>query len=205
MRVSAELCDLFGFEMITGPQAIAVAIDQAGDGGNPCLAVGANSLRMRSHDRVGDGRGEICIQRAGLGQMIQRPAFVEARHLDRILERPAASVDLHRSIGLFRDRHDAVIDLRRQRPVDPDLLFARRLALIERRIVEERKLHRALDFQRAPAFEKDRSCVRIDPPHVWMIRGIGERRKDPVLGRRIVCHSSWYVQMRRKAARPAPG
>ncbi len=37
----------------------------------------------------------------------------------QVFDRSAGPVDLHGPIRLLRDRHDALIDLRRQRPVDP--------------------------------------------------------------------------------------
>lgn len=78
-----------------------------------------------------------------------------------------------------------MIDLGRMRPVDPELLLAGRLALIECRIIEKGILDRPLDLQRARPVEEDRSRVRIDPLHAGMC---GQCREDPFLGRRIVCH-----------------
>ncbi len=113
VRCLREPLDFFSLDMIAGPQAIAVAIDQARDGGNPCLAVGGAPPHGTPRSRR--RRPRQGWHPAGrLRQMVQRPAFVEARHVDGILDRPAASVDLHRSVWLFGDRDDAVIDLRRR-------------------------------------------------------------------------------------------
>ncbi len=171
--------------MIAVPEAIAVAVDQGRDGGNPCRAVGGDRRRMRSRDCVGDGQRKVRIEPSSLCQVIQRPALVETRHVDGIFDRSAAAVDLHRSVRLFCDGHDAMIDLWRQRPVDPDLLLAGRLAFLECRIVEKWKLDRPLDFQRARPVEEDRRCMRVDPLHAGMRR---QCREDPFLGRGIVCH-----------------
>lgn len=77
VRGLRKLLDLRGRHMIAVPQARAVAVDQGGDGGNPGLTVGGRRRRMRSRDRVGDGRRKVRIELSGLRQMIQRPALVE--------------------------------------------------------------------------------------------------------------------------------
>jgi hypothetical protein len=70
------------------------------------------------------------------------------------------SVDIKLSIGIFCDRDDATIDLRRELPVY--LHLAGRFRLRRRRIVEVWKTDGALDLQRAVAFEKtDAAWVSI--------------------------------------------
>src|SRR5690242_16285169 len=77
VRGFCKLLDLRGRNRIAAAQAIAVAIDQVWDRGNPCLTVGRSRCRMRGRDRVGDRRRKVRIEPSGLRQMIQRLILVE--------------------------------------------------------------------------------------------------------------------------------
>ncbi len=70
------------------------------------------------------------------------------------------------SAAVAADRHDAVIKLRREALVDLQLRKARRLALLQGRIVEKRKAHRALHLVGALARQntpKPHGCRAASP------------------------------------------
>ena len=122
--------------------------------------------------RFGVGRGDGAAERIGeivvdlIGDVIERAVLVEPHHVDRPFDRLAVAADREPAVALARDGDDAAIKFRRQRPVDLDLGLARGFALGERRIIEKRKAHRALDLQRAVAGEKHRRRVGVDAPHL---------------------------------------
>ena len=116
-------------------------------------------------------------------QTIERRVLVEAAHLDRPFDRLAVAAERETAVRLARDRDDAAIDLRRERLVDLKLGLARGLALRGGRIVEKRKLDRALDLVDALAGEEHRGRMGVDPPHLRaaMGRGIAQQREHLVL------------------------
>ena len=110
-------------------------------------ASGATAVGGR--DRFRDGVDEGRIERTGFGQMIEGLTFVEAGHFDGKFDRrtwPSISSD---PSLILRDRNDAMVDLRRELAVDPDLFVAGGFPLRQRRIIEERETDGALDLQRA--------------------------------------------------------
>ncbi len=122
---------------------------------------------------------------------VERRVLVEAAHFDRPFDRACR----HRRARAGRPAsrviaHHAAVDLGRERPVDAKLRLAGALALGERRIVQERKAHRALDLEGAVAGEKHRGRMGIDALDrlAAMGRGVGQQGEDRLLARR--CHSS---------------
>src|SRR5262249_4583867 len=87
------------------------------------------------------------------------------------------------SVGLAGDRDHASIDIRSECPVDVELGRTGSLAPVERRIVEKRKPHRALDLERAVAGEEHRGRVGVDALDCVAAMGgtVGEERKHSVL------------------------
>src|SRR5262245_31534398 len=79
-----------------------------------------------------------------------------------------------------------MVDLRRERLVDPDFVFARRLPLLEGRIVEEGKADSALDLERARTVQKDRGGMRVDATHVGVPYGVGQKGENALLDGALV-------------------
>jgi hypothetical protein len=61
--------------------------------------------------------GERGIDAAGIREAIERARLVEAPHLDRPFDRIAFALEREPPIRRARDRHDAAVELRRERPV----------------------------------------------------------------------------------------
>src|SRR6185437_4450037 len=95
-------------------------------------------------------------------ETVERRILVEARHLDRPLDRLACTAKGKASIRLARYREHAPVDRRRVRPVDREFCLAGGLALIERREIEKRKAHRALDLEGPLARQENRRRMRVD-------------------------------------------
>src|SRR4030095_13756407 len=96
------------------------------------------------------------------GKTVERLRLVEAAHLDGVPAGCAPAIERKPPIGLARNGHYAAIELGRIRAIDLDLGLARRLALLERGIVEKRELHRALELEHALAGEEQYARVGID-------------------------------------------
>ena len=110
---------------------------------------------MRGRYHVGNGLNKGRIRRPGFCQMVESLTFVETGHFNGKFHRCAVSVDIKRSVLPLRDRDNAAVDLRRELPVYSHLLVAGGFSLRQRRIVQIREMHGALDLQRAVAFEKN--------------------------------------------------
>ena len=133
---------------------------------------------MRRRDRARECIGERQVDSA-IRQPIERRVLVEAVHLNRPFCRLARSVEREASVGFARDRHDAAIELRRERPVDFELGLAGGLAFRDVGKIQEGKLDRALDLVDAVAGKEDRGRVRVDPPNARaaMRRGSAQQRE----------------------------
>jgi hypothetical protein len=92
------------------------------------------------------------------------------------------------AVGFARDGHNPEIDFGRIGCVDRKLGVAGLLALGERRIVEKRETHRALDLERTLAGEEHRGRVGIDALYVLAAvgRGVGEKGQNLVLVARLL-------------------
>jgi hypothetical protein len=93
-----------------------------------------------------------------------------------------------RRISTAHSTADPAVDFRRVRGVDGKLCFARLSALAERRIVEEGKAHRALDFEGAIAGEKHRRRVCIDAVDLLVAVGLGIAQKGQHFLLALVVH-----------------
>ena len=165
-------------------------LDVVGERLDPGRRRGRRGAGMRRRHRAAERVRQRRIDRARLRQTVERRILGEAAHLDRPLDRRAAAVEREAPVGRAGDRHDAAVDFGRKRPVDLELRRAGRLALLERRIVEKREAHRALDLQRPLAGQEYRSRVRIDAldRHAAMGRGRGEQREHRLLGCGRIIH-----------------
>ena len=150
-----------------------VLVDVGAERFDPRFGIDDRCGRVRGGNRAAERIGEIVVDL--IHQVIERAVLVEARHVDRPFDRFAVAAECQPSIIGARDGNDAAIKFRRQPPVDLDLRCASGLALGERRIVEKRKAHRALDLQRAVAGEKYRGRVGIDAPDFLKPAAIGRR------------------------------
>ena len=130
-------------------------------------------LRHRPPERV----GERAVDLLRVGQMIERLRLVEAPHLHRPFHRLAGAADGERAVFLARDRHRAAVDRRREGSIDLDLGRAGGLAPVERRIIEERKAHRALDLEGALAGQKYRRGMGVDSLDRRAAMGCGVAKK----------------------------
>ena len=106
--------------------------------------------------------GKRAIDPLRVGEMVERLRLVETPHLHRPFRRLAFAADGERAVFVARDRHHATIDRRRVRTVHLDLGRAGGLAPVERRIIEERKAHGALDLEGAVAGQKYRRRMGIN-------------------------------------------
>ncbi len=106
--------------------------------------------------------GERAVDPLRVGEMIERLRLVEAPHLHRPFHRLAAAADGKHTVFRSRDRHGAAVDCGRVRVVYLELGRASGLAPVERRIIEERKAHGALDLEGALAGQKYRRRMGID-------------------------------------------
>jgi hypothetical protein len=115
-----------------------VAVDNPGNGGEPCCAIGARRLVMRLQDGICDSKCKGWSDLLPPGDAIQRLLLVKASHFDRPFDRNTASSDFKATIIGARNRHNLPVDLRGIACIDVKLLFAGLLALCERRIIEKR-------------------------------------------------------------------
>ena len=141
---------------------------------------------MGSRDRIRGGFGKCRLKRTGLGEVVERRPLVEARHFDCIFDRRARPIDMQRAIVVSRDRHHALIDLRCERPVDPDLVVAGGFALLQRRIVQEGKTDGALDLERAGAFQEDGRRMGVDAVHGRMHVRVSEKGEHALLRAQVL-------------------
>ena len=160
-----------------------VVRDELGNRGKPRR--GFDRLGMVMHG--GDGKRELGAERivklAALGDMVERIVLVEARHLDRPFDGFAAAVQGERTTGLARDRHDAAIKLRRKFAIDVEFRLAGGLALIQRRIIEKRVAHRALDLDGALAGQEHDRGMGLAAPYCGAAIGrrIAEQGENSIL------------------------
>ena len=117
--------------------------------------------RHRASERV----GEIAVDAPGRRQTVERLVLVEAPHLDRPFDRLARSVDREAAVSGSRNRHHAPVDCGRVGAVDLDLGRAGAFAFFQRRVIEERKPHRALDLEGAWACQEHRGGMGVDAGH----------------------------------------
>ena len=135
-------------------------VDIAAERGDPWCRVYVGSLGVGCGDGAAERIRQCFVDLAG--EVIERALLVEALHLDRPLDRRARAADGELSICFPRDRHDATIDFRRVGGVHRQFGLAGGFALFQRRIIEKRKAHGALDLERAIAGEKHRCRMGID-------------------------------------------
>ena len=143
---------------------------------------------MRRRHRAAERVGQRVVDLAD--DMVEGSLLIEAPHIDRPFDRRTGSADGELSRGLARDRDHAAINFRRVWRVHRDLGFARLLALLQRRIIEEGKAHGALDLEGAVAGEEHGCRVRIDPQRLISTVGsrIGEEAEDLLLVVRVLAH-----------------
>ena len=120
-------------------------------------------ILMRVLDDAAERVGQCVVDLAGRNEMIERLAVVEARHVDRPFHRLALAAD-REAIALTRNGDHAAIDSRRIGAVDLELGLAGRFAPFQRGKIQERKLHRAFDLERARACQKT-GRMGIDAPY----------------------------------------
>jgi hypothetical protein len=140
--------------------------------------------------RSGDGARE-CVGKCLVdfaGRSIECTRLVEAKHLDRPLDRCALAADCQSAVGFPGDGDDAPVDVRRIGSIDGKLGLAGRPALGERRIIEKGEAHRALDLERAITGEKHRGRVGVDAldTRAAMGRGTAEKSQHFALLVRII-------------------
>ena len=104
---------------------------------------------------LNEGRATVRLEVSNTGDRPIQVGLSKSRHVDGIFDRLAGAVDLDRTVRLFCDGNDAMIDLWRLRSVDPDLLLAGSLAFLERRVRRGMGIDRAFDLQRARPVEED--------------------------------------------------
>ena len=97
--------------------------------------------------------------------MIERRVLVKAGHFDRPFNRLAFAVEHQRTICLSRHRHEAPVKPRREIAVDVELRAASGEPPVERRIIQKRIAHRALDLDGAIAGEEHNGCMGLNPAH----------------------------------------
>ena len=182
-----EIVDVAGGKAGRFPERRGIAFDDARNRIDPGFGRRQRRDGVGGRDRFRDGVDESGIERAGLGQMVDGLAFVEAAHFDGIFDRFTLAVDLERSVAALRDRDHAMVDLRRELAVDPDLFVAGGFPLLQRRIVEEGKTDGALDLQRAVAFEKNRRRMGIDAMDMRMRCRIGQKCEHVLLHAGVGC------------------
>ena len=138
---------------------------------------------MRRRHGAAERIGQCRIDPARLRQVVEGRILVETAHLDSPFDRRAGAVEREPAVRLARDRHDAAIDFRRERPVDLELGLAGLLALVEGRIVEERKAHRAFDLEGAGAGQEYRGGMGVDAldRRSAMGRGFGQQGENRFL------------------------
>ena len=160
-RFAIECSDSVGFEQI-GPLAerFEILVEIGFERGDPRRGLDDRRLLVGRGDGKTERVGQLLANLAG--KMVEGARLVEAAHLDRPFDGRALAGDCQPSVGFAGDREHAAVDLRRERRVDGKLGLASLLAPAERRIVEKRKAHGALDFQRAIAGEKHRRRMGID-------------------------------------------
>ncbi len=116
--------------------------------------------------------------------MIEGLALVEPAHLQHPVDCLAIAAESKlRTASHNRDK--AEIKLRRERPIGFDLCLQRCLAQRERREIQKRKLHGALDLVGVLAGEKHCGRVSVDARHfrAAKCRRVGEQIERSLLGR----------------------
>ena len=179
--------DCFGRRKKLGPlpERGVVLLDIVGERVDPRSSLDRGRAGMRRRHRAAERVGQRGVDPACIGQMVERGLLVEAAHLDRPFHRRAVAVEREPSVRRAGDRHHAQIDVRRKSPVDLELGLAGALALLEGRIIQERKAHRALDLEGAVAGEKHRGGMGVDALDRCAVMGrrVGEQGEDRLLGR----------------------
>ena len=135
-------------------ERLHMLVDVVGERLDPAARIDRRCVRMRLSDSAAKSIGEACVNFARLRQVVEGRVLVEAMHLDRPFDRRPIPAQLEPAAGGARDRHHALVDLRRERPVKPQLRFASLSALVESGIVQEGKGHRPLDLESARTCQK---------------------------------------------------
>lgn len=169
-------------------QCSAVLIDILRDGRDPRFCRGRLRVPVQSRDREGEPLGQPVAELAAFGNAVERLIFIETHHFDSPFDRLALAADGKTAVTFACDRDDSAIEPGRKAPVDVDLGRAGDLALLQCRIIQKRKLHRALYLQRQIIDQKDGGCVRIEPDHPRTTpigRRISEKCEDFFLQQRL--------------------
>ena len=112
LAAGSELIDGGGVKAAHLAEFCGVAVDDAGNGGEPAFAIGARRLLVRLQDRICEGGRKRRRDLLRLRDTIKRLLLVEARHFDRPFDRSAASVDFKRAVAALRDGNNPPIELR---------------------------------------------------------------------------------------------
>jgi hypothetical protein len=158
-----------------------VLLDIVGERVDPVFRLDHGHSRVRRRNGAAERIGELRVDSARIRQVVERCILVEAAHLHRPFDGRAVAAEREPAVWPARDRQHAAINVGRERTVDLKLRLAGMLALVEGRIVQERKAHGAFDLERAVAGKKDRGGMGIDPldlgsvnRFVTMGGGVGE-------------------------------
>ena len=160
-----------------------VLVEERGERLEPRLGLDGRRCSMRRRHHAAEPVGKRRIDAPLIRQPIERRVLVEPAHLHRPLDRLAAPVDCELAVRLTRDRHDPAIDFGGEGAIDLELGLARRLASLQRRIVEERKAHRALDLEGALPRQEHRGRVGVEAPDRFaaVAGGVGQEAEYGLL------------------------
>lgn len=135
---------------------------------------------MGRRDGAGEPVGEREVDRTVVCQMIERPRLIEATHLDRPLDRLAATAERQLAVAFAGNRDHAKIEVGCKGTIDLELRLAGCAPPPQCREIEKRVFHCALDLQGAPACEKHGRRMRVGASHrsTAMGRRITEKSED---------------------------
>ena len=134
---------------------------------------------MKAREPLAERTQRLGRERAGREKPVEPRVFGELAHLHRVFDR-GLDADARRLV-IAADRHDRKVELRREAPVEPELLLAEAVPALERAEVEERKLDRLLDLVRVLAGQEHPRDVRLGHAHgldVVVVRGRPSERRD---------------------------
>ena len=152
----------------------------------------ALARRLDAAVESGDLRGQRVdvggTQRAGCQHPARERLLRELAHLHRVLDDgPITTND--RPVDAAGDRDDVEIDRRREPAIEAQLLLAVELPLREGREVQEPEVDRLLDLVGVRARQQHVRDVRLQVPDALAAGpedgGVGERRNQPRLARRV--------------------
>jgi hypothetical protein len=150
---------------------------------DPRIGLHRKRRTVRGGNRTGELVSDPLIDLAGVGEMIERRAFVEALHLQRPFHRLAVAIEGQMAGYIPGDRPYAAIDLRREHAVDPQFRLASRLAFVQCRVIEKWKAYRAFHFQGAVSGKEYSRAMGVDAGDAGaaMCRRIGQECEDGLL------------------------